>query len=538
MGRRHRISAQQGFTIVEVMVAMVVLIVGLAGTMTLLDKAQATTVSNKAREGAIAVSRELVEAARGPAYDKLTQGNVVSQIRTTPGFTGSTVTGDGWQVQSRGITYTLAVGVCSVDDPNDGYGAVDSTFCAGNGTTTSAACASALGRTGSISGTGSASGVTVGDCGIDLDKDGQVDDLTLGDTGACTSGTCTGAGTSNPPDQNPDDYKRVVTLVRWTVGNGSHYVLESTSLPYPGLSGAPRVTSLTPSSLNVTSPTVTTIGATVVTNRKAAGVTWLVDGTPNGNATSSDGINWAFIWDLRSTGCNVSAAAPLSGEVIDGAYLLGAKATDTFSQAGPTRTQTITLNRCKPYAPTGLVVAHVGNTVEAVWGANPERDIEGYALYRVQGTGTPQVVCDVSRNRTCTESSPPSSGAWDYYVAAFDKDPSTSALRAGLSSSKVSIDLSNSAPYAPAGTPTGVRVSTSSTSISWTASPGDPDSGDSVTAYRIYRDGTTLNDRYATVPAGTYSYTDALAPDGHTYYVAAVDSHGAESVKSPGVDVP
>ena len=184
MGRRLRIRRNEhGFTIVEVMVAMVVLLVGLAGTITLLDQANASTTTDKAREGGVALARELVEATRSQSYDQLTQGNIVPVIRTRNGFTGSAVNGNGWQISRRGITYTMAVGVCSVDDSNDGLGVRDSTFCASDGTTTSDQCATALGTSGSISGVGTAAGTVVGDCGIDLDKDGQVDGLTLGDVG-------------------------------------------------------------------------------------------------------------------------------------------------------------------------------------------------------------------------------------------------------------------------------------------------------------------------------------------------------------------
>jgi prepilin-type N-terminal cleavage/methylation domain-containing protein len=530
------VRSQHGFTMVEVMVAMVILVGGLAGTLTLINQANATTTSNKSREGGIALSRELVEAARSQPYDQLTQGNVVSAIRASSGFTSSTVDGNGWQVERRGLTYTIAVGVCSVDDPNDGLGVEDPTFCGGTGTTTAAQCSAALGTLGNISGTGTASGATVGNCGIDLDRDGQVDNLTLGDLGSCTGTTCSGGGTA---DTNPDDYKRVVTLVRWGVGDGSRFVLESTSLPYPGLSGAPRVTSLTLlPSLVVTDVNTTAVSGTAVSNRKAAGVTWFVDGTPNGNATSVDSLNWTFSWPLGTPGCKTSTAAPLAGEVVDGAYLVGAKAVDAYSQAGPTRTQTLTLNRCRPYAPTGVIAAQIsGLGVEANWSSSVERDIEGYTLYRVQGAGTPSVVCALSRNRNCVDSSPPSSGSWDYYVVASDKD-SSGNLQPGLQSAHVTVDLTNRPPTPPLGAVTGTRVSTSTASITWLASAGDPDTGDSVSAYRIYRDGTTLADRYATVPAGTYTYSDTSAPDGHTYYVAAVDTKGAESTKTAGVYVP
>ena len=545
MGRRLGIRREHGFTIMEVMVAMVILLVGLGGSLTLLDQANITTTSTKAREGAVALSRELVEAARAQPYDQLTQGNVVAAIRGRQGFTSSTITGSGWQIQRRGITYTMSVGVCSVDDPKDGTGQTDTTFCASTGlsTRTSAAtCATALGNTGNISGAGTAAGAAVGDCGIDLDRDGQVDDLTLGDVGSAPGASCSGTGC----DLNPDDYKRVVTLVRWTIGSGSHFVLQSTSLPYPGLSGAPRVTALPIlPSLTVTSPTQTTFGSmATATNRKAAGVTWLLDGTPMGNATANDttGKLWTFTWQLGTASCDSSgaptSAAPAAGEVVDGVYQIGAKAIDSFAQAGGTRTQVVTLNRCRPFAPTGLVAALIGTSgVEATWAASPERDIEGYELWRVQGAGTPQLACSLAQNRRCVEQSPPSSGLWDYYVVASDRD-ATGTLKPGLKSTAVRLDLSNHVPAAPVGALAGSRASSTTATVTWGPSTGDPDAGDSVTAYRIYRDGTTLNDRYATVPAGTYTYTDTAATDAHTYYVAAVDSKGAESVKTPGFDIP
>ena len=87
MGRCPRIAREHGFTIVEVMVAMVVLLVGMAGTATLLDQANLKTTTDKAREGGVALSRELVEASRSRPYDQLTQGNVVSTVRSQNGFT-------------------------------------------------------------------------------------------------------------------------------------------------------------------------------------------------------------------------------------------------------------------------------------------------------------------------------------------------------------------------------------------------------------------------------------------------------------------
>jgi len=66
--RRPHPTAESGFTIVEVMVAMVILVVGLLGVATMLAKAAESTASSKAREQGVALQRELVEGARGIAY--------------------------------------------------------------------------------------------------------------------------------------------------------------------------------------------------------------------------------------------------------------------------------------------------------------------------------------------------------------------------------------------------------------------------------------------------------------------------------------
>jgi prepilin-type N-terminal cleavage/methylation domain-containing protein len=526
--------SQAGFTIIEVIIAMVILLVGLAGTLTLLDQSQRTTSSTKAREGAVALSRELVEAARGMPYDQLSQGSVVSDIGAMPGFTTSTIGVGGWTIQRRGITFTVALGVCTVDDPTDGLGKEDGSFCAdGTGASSSSQCAQALGTSGSISGSGAASGAQVGDCGIDLDKDGQVDSLTLAETGSCGSGTCAGGGSQ---DKNPEDYKRVVTLVRWTSGEGSRFVLQSTTLPYPGLSGAPRVTNLhiTQGGLTIVDPTQTTAPFQATTSRKAATVAWLLDGTPQGNAAGdSAGTTWTFTWALGTTGCSASpSASPHADEVVDGTYVVGAKAFDSFGQPGAVTATTVTLNRCRAYAPTGFQAVHVGDQVEIAWFPSPERDIEGYKVFRRQGSGTETQVCDLSGALACIDSGAPTAGSWEYLVYAYDKD-SGGSLRQGQPSQVVTLDMTNHAPY----TPQNLTASPGPT-LTWSApSPGDPDAGDSIAGYRIYRDGTALIDRYAYVSAGTTTFTDSAgALDGpHTYYVAAVDSKGAESNKTSAV---
>src|SRR4051794_22492770 len=212
---RPSLSSERGFTIVETMVAMVVLVVGLIGVAGMMDHAVQASVTTKAREGGVALQREIVETAKGLAYDSLTPSSVVSQLRAAnPGLVDA---GDpGWQIKRRNITYTISVGVCSVDDPSDLYGTHDAaTFCAtGAGKATAAQCRAALGTSGSIAGEGIASGYVVGDCGLDTNANGSVNNLTENVVG-CVTGHC-----ADSDDKNPDDYKRIVVLVRWSQGGG------------------------------------------------------------------------------------------------------------------------------------------------------------------------------------------------------------------------------------------------------------------------------------------------------------------------------
>src|SRR3954471_5076481 len=172
---------EAGFTLVEVTVAAFVLVVGLLGTLSMLDSANLATASTQAREQGVALQRELVEAARSIPYDELVPGGVVSAIRSRPNLADEQSGVPGWQISRRGVVYTVSVGACSIDDPSDGVGAVDdATFCPSGPGTPAATCRSLLGATGSIQGVSGAAGagLAVGNCGLDLNLDGEVDELT------------------------------------------------------------------------------------------------------------------------------------------------------------------------------------------------------------------------------------------------------------------------------------------------------------------------------------------------------------------------
>jgi prepilin-type N-terminal cleavage/methylation domain-containing protein len=530
--RRPHASAEHGFTIVEVMVAMVVLVVGLIGAAAMLGTASEMTASSKAREGGVALQRELVEAARGTAYAELAPTGIVAKLQALQGL-ADTGAQAGWNITRRSVQYTVAVGVCSVDDTADGLAAHPAgSFCAnGGGTATSSTCRDLLGVSGSIKGTAAAAsaGATAGDCGIDLDVDGEVDNLVNVAATACPGACAT-------PDTNPEDYKRVVTLVRWKTGSGSRFALQSTTLPNPGLSGAPRVTTLTftPSATTVTSASTGSLAFTATTNRTASTVGWSLDGTPKGPAAGTDTNSFTFTWNLGTVS---SGAAPGASEVVDGEYTVGAKAFDEFGAYGPQKVQTIVLNRRAPYAPPNFRAVMVDDAIEAAWTWGPERDLHSYRLYRRSPDGQDAQVADTAERATqaVDAASLPSSGTWSYFARAVDRDASGNP-RTGDVSPLIAIPMDNRSPAEPTNV-TAQRVS-GRVELTWSAptAPADPDAGDSVTGYVVYRDGQKLADAYATT-TGT-SYSDSAVTDGsHTYWVVAVDSRGAQSARVLATEV-
>jgi Tfp pilus assembly protein PilV len=532
--RRPRLSPlrlEDGFTIIEVLVAAVVLLIGVMGVLGIVVQADGVSTSNRAREQGVALQREVVEAARGIPYDQLAQNSIVSKIQAQPGLADSSSGSAGWTVVRRNITYTIAVGTCSVDDTNDGTGPHESAgYCKdATGSTTPAQCLAYLGRTGSIQGAGvvSSTSTAAGDCGIDGNLDGAVDGLQDTSGGPCTN--CSGA------DTNPNDYKRVVVLVRWNRGLGARYALQSTTIPNPGLSAAPAVLSLTPTSTTVF-PNINSVSFTATMSFAPATVLWYVDGTATGTSNGSL-TTWPITWNLGSV--TPGATSPNQGEVLDGTYLVSAKGFDAYGQAGSAKYSTVTINRRMPYPPTNVRAGRNGSKGYIEWSANAERDVEGYHVFRV---GSPDTeVCNglVTGLTRCKDNGMPP-GAQSYYVQAQDHDTAGN-VRYGDKSAVYTVPASDTPPTQVVGPCAGATIcsakSNANTVLSWIAS-SDPDPGDSIQYYRIYRDGTDyVNNLYDRTSTGSnLNYTDTnTGGDPHTYYVVAVDQYNTESPMSAGV---
>lgn len=451
---------QAGFTLVEVMVAATILLVGVLGTLALLDGANVRTSETRAREGATNLARELVEAARELPYRQAGRERIVGRLQARPALTGNG-SADSWEIERRGVEYAVAVDVCTVDEATDGLG----------------------------------------------DHSGPE--------------FCPDLGSSGSSDENPADLKRVAFEVSWPHGAGRRQVRQVTVVT-PRSADLPSVTELrltSPLSSEVTSSSVTSMSFAVTVSPAADSVGWTVDGADRGLASGAS-LDWSFTWPLD--------------EVLDGPYDVGAVAYDRFGGSGATRSMTVTLNRFPPAAPKNFRAGRNGpGVVEAEWTANAEGDVVGYRVYRREGSKPEELACSID-DRTVTScidaNAPGGKGRLYYYVRAVDRDPN-GAERVGDSSAEVDVNATNRPPKEVRDL-SAVMGADGTVTLTWTVpSPGDPDAGDSIDSFRIYRGGTTFDHRVDRVsPGSATSWTDETAGGQRfEYYVTSVDTHLRES---------
>jgi hypothetical protein len=502
--RPDRTRRELGFTLIEVIVAMLLLLGGVLGTVALIDQASSTTGATKAREGGTALVRELLEGSRAIPYDTLTATSIDGDLQARAEF--ADVGGSGWVIERRDFEYTVEAELCLVDDPSDRSGQHSSTagpFCT--------------------------------------------------DAGSAAEGT---------QDRNADDLKRVTVTVRWNSrpGAAEQKATSTTLIPNPAGGLGPSIVGLDPTSSNVvgTNPYRAVSGGEVdfkaITSSEAETVTWKVDGQIMGTASESagtDGTEWTFTWETLLPGNTCC-------RFYDGTYTIAAEATDPTGRSGTGREIRVRLNRFLPLAPTGFEGGYnrpgaSSPVVDLTWDRNPERDVEGYRVYRVLGTGEQLVdSCtdpgdDFTVQLACFDDAPNLvAGGATYRIYALDRDNTGEPgnLRRSDVYSEITVtDAANEAPSTPgnlaacgSGDPgctdvDGQPASSGTAVITWDAS-SDPD-GDGVFLYRIYRDGQLYASRYGTVlhsGPGSHKFVDT-DPQGveHDYWVTAVDGRYAES---------
>jgi hypothetical protein len=153
---------------------------------------------------------------------------------------------------------------------------------------------------------------------------------------------------------------------------------------------------------------VTTETATIEfsagTSTPADGVTFSQDGGDIGTATGGP-TAWSFDWDISG--------------LVDGDYVIGARAHDDQGEYGAPTTVTYSLNRFVPMPPENFVAGVNGTRVDAEWSANPERDIVGYHVYKQGPSGSAvRVNCGTAeapvyllqKRTTCTDADPLAAG--------------------------------------------------------------------------------------------------------------------------------
>ena len=474
-----RTISRDGFTLVEVVVAAAILLVGVLGALTMLNTANAVTSQTAAREAGTHLAREAIEAARAVPYPDMTPARLQQELQAQPGLSDSSSSAAGWTVVRRNVTFTLTAEVCSVDD-------------------------------GTVQGDG------------------------FGDhTGGHFCADSAGTGTN---DLNPDDYKRVSVTAIWERSGRTHRVSQEAVINNPGSAFAPAVQDLKP---NTPSPILSpapaggsqVISFTATTSIRPHDVRWSLDALDRGSATvvASDASHrkWTFDWDV--------------GGLVDGTYQVSATAFDQYGQAGPGRTVSMVLNRYAPLPPTGFAGGR--NTlwgadfVEFAWNPNPERDVTGYRVYRVTGAApndSDVVVCSTSASdprtvTSCADKSAPADDVLRYYVVALatsrSSAPVEESARPALENT-LSVRRGNARPSAPRDVsvtldPEGIR-------LSWLPSSDDG----AIRYYRIYRDdNTSVTVRYdRTLDGEATSFVDAGAGTAsHRYWVTAVDDEFAES---------
>ncbi len=119
---------ERGFTMVEVMVALAMLLVGVLALLVMIEGSLSSTSRTTAREQATNLAREIVERSREVPYASTTTDRAAAAIAATLPET-PTATANSFTVQRRNITYTVTVNACSIDSPSDGAGVGDATFC-------------------------------------------------------------------------------------------------------------------------------------------------------------------------------------------------------------------------------------------------------------------------------------------------------------------------------------------------------------------------------------------------------------------------
>src|SRR5216684_8242492 len=108
-----RLLSESGFTLVETMMASLVLVIGVLGTLALIDTANSKTVATRGREAATSLARQLIEDVNDIPFRELSQTGVAADLQSNQGLE-SAPGSPSYTINRRGFSYAITVTVCSI----------------------------------------------------------------------------------------------------------------------------------------------------------------------------------------------------------------------------------------------------------------------------------------------------------------------------------------------------------------------------------------------------------------------------------------
>jgi len=468
--RTARLSDQRGFTLIELMVTMVIVLGGMAATAAMVVGANDTTSSTKAREAATGLTREVVEGSRAVAYPRLTQNTVLSELQAQNGLADSRPNDAGWQVERRGTVFTVNVATCSVDDPRDGIGDHPS------------------------------------------------------------SSFCSNPSQTSPPDSAPDDYKRVVSTVSWQPqGRPERSVRQTAIITNPTNSSGPQIVSLTrdPVADPIVSDSTRAVSFTATTSTKADAIKWTVDGVAK-HTDAPSSLTSTYSWPIDSGGTYVvdgTYVVSVTAYNAQGRAGTTRSVTVKLDRSRPKAVDGLTGGWNARVLKSEL--EWDSNPESDVVKYRVYREPLVGSPQLVCETPPTQTECiDSVPDRGYDEGT-----TIDYYAVALDQDVSSGALREGAPSPLKRVTVTTNQPSRPR--ELSVTSTTEGPQLSWSEAPAPllPYAGHETLFYRIYRDGQQLTDRIErTGGPAQRSFTDTNAgPGTHNYWVTTVDTRYSES---------
>lgn len=476
---RSRLRSQGGFTLIETLVASVILVVGLIGLLGLIDISAKASANTRAREGATSLGREILEDARTIPYAQIIPTSIESQLQAMSGLADGS-SASGWQIERRGFSYTVVVKECAIDNPKDGLAKTHgSTFC-----------------------------------------EGQTN------------------GTGSEEDTAPEDLKRITAEVSWTIQKRTSTVRQVSTLTAAG-----QAIGLTATKLELTipaCPSVSCVGKPtepVITEAAAktltfsvsfpegtAAVDWSLEGAKQEELTpASKATSLTFSWTINESAQKIY--------VSDGTYQIAAQAVNSTGVIGPPISIPVRLIRGVPAAPSGIVggfntVYRSGAETEVAefqWKANTERNVIGYRVFGPKSELIcPESLESLNTTTSCIDLSllatKPSERA--YSVVALYRNAGEEVQQSSVGT--ITIKRSESTtPNAPTKLSL-TKNADGSVTLKWEA----PKSGAAPSFYRIYRGSTDYTSRYGETTSTEFTDNDATTT--HEYWVTAVGSHLTE----------